>query len=117
MMPRGSAIVNVSSICGLKGFAGYSVYCATKFGVIGLTKALAAELGPQGIRVNAVAPGPVDTPTNDAVVTGAEAVERARERVALGRMGEAEEVADVVVFLLGEGSRFMNGAVVEVTGG
>ncbi|PLB52449.1 NAD(P)-binding protein [Aspergillus steynii IBT 23096] len=117
LMPAGSAIVNVSSICGLKGFAGYSVYCATKFGIIGLTKALAAEFGPKGIRVNAVAPGPIDTPTNDANVSGADAVKRAGEKVALGRMGEASEIADVVVFLFSEGSSYMNGAVVEVTGG
>lgn len=117
LMSAGSAIVNVSSICGLKGFAGNSVYCATKFGVIGLTKALAAELGPKGIRVNAVAPGSVDTPTNAANVAGGDAVEKAKEKVALGRFGEAEEIANVVVFLMGEGSSYMNGAVVEVTGG
>ncbi|ODM16490.1 hypothetical protein SI65_07997 [Aspergillus cristatus] len=100
-MHPGSAIVNVSSICGLQG----------------LTKTLAAELGPKGIRVNAVAPGPTDTQTFAGNVKGSERMEKDVEGIALGRLGRAEEVADVVVFLFREGSSFVNGGVWEVHGG
>jgi NAD(P)-dependent dehydrogenase (short-subunit alcohol dehydrogenase family) len=113
---RGSAIVNVSSISGIRGSALQSVYCTTKFGLIGMSKSLALELGPRGIRVNCVAPGYIDTPTNAGIVKGGEAVERMRTGNALERLGTPEEVADVVTFLFGEGSRYMNGAVVEIDG-
>lgn len=114
---RGSAIVNVSSISGIRGSALQSVYCTTKFGLIGMSKSLALELGPRGVRVNCVAPGYIDTPTNAGIVKGGEAVERMRTGNALERLGTPEEVADVVTFLFGEGSRYMNGAVVEIDGG
>ncbi|KAJ4333250.1 hypothetical protein N0V95_009470 [Ascochyta clinopodiicola] len=114
---RGSTVVNVSSISGIRGSALQSVYCTTKFGLIGMTKSLALELGPQGIRVNCVAPGYIDTPTNAGIVKGGEAVDRMRAGNALGRLGVPEEVADVVVFLMGEEARYVNGSVVEVDGG
>lgn len=115
-LPRGASIVNVASICGIRGFAQYSVYCATKFGVIGMSKSLALELGPKGVRVNCVAPGYIDTPTNAGIVKGGDAVERMRKGNALERLGTPEEVADVVAFLFGEGGRYVNGAVVEIDG-
>ncbi|PYH77612.1 3-oxoacyl-reductase [Aspergillus uvarum CBS 121591] len=117
LMQKGSVMVNVSSVCGLKGYSGYSVYCATKFGIIGFTKALAAELGPQGIRVNAVAPGHTDTPTMVGNVAGGDANARIVKEVPLGRLGEPREVADVVAFLFSEGASYMSGSVVEITGG
>ncbi|PYH40410.1 SDR family NAD(P)-dependent oxidoreductase [Aspergillus saccharolyticus JOP 1030-1] len=117
LMRRGSVMVNVSSVCGLKGVAGHSVYCATKFAVIGLTKALAVELGPQGIRVNAVAPGHTDTPTMVGNVAGGDANERIVKEIPLGRLGQPREVAEVVAFLFSEGAAYMSGSVVEVTGG
>lgn len=113
----GCSIVNVSSTAGLRASAGFAIYNMTKFGIIGFTKSMALELGPQGIRCNAVAPGPVETPTNASVLLGEEEVRRAGERVAMGRLGLPEEVADVVVWLFGEGSRWVTGAVVEVSGG
>jgi NAD(P)-dependent dehydrogenase (short-subunit alcohol dehydrogenase family) len=115
-MSRGSSIVNVSSISGLRGSARQSVYCATKFGLIGLSKSLALEFGPRGVRVNCVAPGYIDTPTNAGIVKGGEFVERMRMGCALERLGTPEEVADVVAFLFGEESKYVNGAVVEVDG-
>ncbi|RAL07152.1 SDR family NAD(P)-dependent oxidoreductase [Aspergillus homomorphus CBS 101889] len=117
LMDEGSVMVNVSSVCGLKGFAGHSVYCATKFGIIGFTKALAAELGPKGIRVNAVAPGYTDTPTMVGNVAGGDANQRLTESVPLGRLGEPREVADVVAFLFSEGASCMSGSVIEIHGG
>ncbi|XPS76280.1 hypothetical protein M3J09_008334 [Ascochyta lentis] len=116
-LQRGSAIVNVSSISGIRGSALQSVYCTTKFGLIGMSKSLALELGPSGIRVNCVAPGYIDTPTNAGIVKGGEAVERMRTGNALGRLGTPEEVADVVAFLMGDETRYVNGSVVEIDGG
>jgi NAD(P)-dependent dehydrogenase (short-subunit alcohol dehydrogenase family) len=95
----GSSIVNVSSIMGVSVSAGMSVYCMTKFGVNGFTKAMALELGPKGVRINAVAPGYIDTPSNAGVVAGGDAVKKQEEKSGMGRMGTAEEVADVVAFL------------------
>lgn len=116
-LSRGSTVVNVSSISGIRGSALQSVYCTTKFGLIGMSKSLALELGPKGIRVNCVAPGYIDTPTNAGIVKGGEAVERMRMGNALERLGTPEEVADVVAFLMGEESRYVNGAVLEIDGG
>jgi NAD(P)-dependent dehydrogenase (short-subunit alcohol dehydrogenase family) len=115
-LTRGSAIVNVSSVSGIRGSALQSVYCTTKFGLIGMSKSHALEFGPRGIRVNCVAPGYIDTPTNAGIVKGGDAVEKMRMGNALERLGTPEEIADVVAFLMGEEARYMNGAVVEVDG-
>lgn len=117
MLKPGASFVNVSSISGLHPSAGHAVYCATKYGVIGFSKCMALELGPKGIRVNVVAPGYINTPTNASVVAGPDAMEQSSKGVAMGRMGSAEEVADVVAFLFSDESRYMNGSVVEVNGG
>lgn len=93
------------------------MYCATKAAIIGFSKSMALELGPRGVRVNVVCPGAVETPTNVSVVEGGEELKRMRKRIALGRVGSAEEIADVVIFLMGEGGRYVNGSVVEVSGG
>ncbi|CAG8318543.1 unnamed protein product [Penicillium salamii] len=118
LMKEGSVIINVSSMCGLRGYAGYSVYCATKFAIVGFTKALALELGPKGIRVNAVAPGPIDTPTMAGNASGKEEDNQIlKKSLALERLGEASEVADVVTFLFSPHSTFMTGSIVDITGG
>jgi len=101
----------------LRPTPGFAVYCATKYGIIGFSKCLALELGGKGIRTNVVAPGYIDTPTNAMVVEGREAVDRVVERVSMGRLGRAEEVADVVVWLMGDEAGYVNGSVVEVNGG
>lgn len=116
-MRRGGSFVNVSSVCGLYPTAGFAVYCATKYGVIGFSKCMALELGEKGIRVNVVAPGIVETPTNVAFRAGPERVQELARDIGLKRTGTPDEVADVVVFLFSDGSRFMNGSVVEVDGG
>ncbi|KAF7186905.1 3-oxoacyl-[acyl-carrier-protein] reductase FabG [Pseudocercospora fuligena] len=116
-MSAGSSLVNVSSIMGTSVAPKYAIYCATKWGIVGFTKAMALELGPKNIRINAVAPGYIDTPSNAGVVAGAEAVKEQESKVAMGRMGTAEEVADVVCFLFGDEARYVTGSVVEIHGG
>jgi len=116
-LSSGSSIVNVASVLGTRGADRMAIYSATKWGVIGFTKSMALELGPKGIRVNAVAPGYIDTPTNSNVVEGEEGVRALSEQVGQRRFGTADEVADVVVWLMGDEARYVNGSVVEVNGG
>lgn len=113
----GCSFVNVSSILGQRPSKEMAAYCATKYAVIGFSKSLALELGPKGIRLNIICPGYIDTPTNASVVAGPEAIKSSEAIVSLGRLGTAEEVADVVAFLMSEEARYMNGSVVEVNGG
>ena len=94
-----------------------SVYSASKWGVIGFTKSLAMELGPKGIKVNAIAPGYIDTPTNSDVVEGEEAMKRSAAKVAMGRLGTPEEVANAVAWLMSDEARYVNGSVFEINGG
>lgn len=117
MTSPGGSYVNVSSICGLRPKKEMAIYCATKYAIIGFSKSMALELGPKGIRTNIVAPGYIDTPTNAGVLAGREAVQTMVEATSLGRLGTAEEVADVVAFLMSEEARYMNGSVVEIDGG
>ena len=116
-MHSGATFVNVSSICGLQATAGFAPYCASKYAVIGFSKCLALELGPKGIRTNVVAPGYIDTPTNAGVVAGKDSIARMEQKVAVGRLGTPGEVADVVAFLMGEESGYVNGSVIEIHGG
>jgi len=111
----GSSIVNVSSVWGLYGASCEVHYSAAKAGVIGLTSALAKELGPSGIRVNCVAPGVINTEMNSSI--DPDALRELEEYTPLGRMGQPEEVAAVVAFLASDGASFITGATVPVTGG
>jgi len=112
---KSGRIVTVASINGLRGKAGIANYAASKAGVIGLTKTLARELGRNGVTVNCVAPGMIHT----AMTTGlpAQVLETAVAESALGRIGEPEDVADVVVFLCSDAARHVTGEVVKVDGG
>ncbi|KAI0379171.1 3-oxoacyl-reductase [Hypomontagnella monticulosa] len=117
MTAPGGSYVNVSSISGWNPTSGTAIYCATKFGVIGFSKCMALELGPKGIRVNIVAPGYIDTPTNAGIAKGtAEARARMEHGNALGRMGTPEDIAGVVAFLMSDEAKYMNGSVVEIDG-
>ena len=116
MVGQGSgAILNASSVVGIYGNYGQTNYAASKFGVIGFTKTWSRELGPKGVRVNAVAPGFIETPilatVPDKVLDGL------REQVPLKRLGRAEEIANVYAYLASDEASYVNGAVIEVSGG
>lgn len=115
MKKRSGAIVNVSSIVGITGNAGQSNYAAAKAGIFGITRSLAAELGGRGVRVNAVAPGYIQTDmTNDLP----EAVrEGALTQIPLGRLGDPEDIAKGVAFLVSDDAAYVTGTTLVVDGG
>lgn len=115
----GGSIVNAASIAGIVGVPNNAPYVAAKHAVIGLTKTAAKEEGERGIRINAIAPGVVDTPMVEGIKQKAGTTELfgPGDPGALGRKGTSEEVADLVCFLLGEQSSFVNGMVYGVDGG
>ena len=111
----GGAIVSVSSIVGLRGNEGQTVYGASKAGLIGATLSAAKELAGDGIRVNAVAPGFIDT---DMTAHLDPALSQARlAAIPMGRAGSADEVAEVIVFLCSDAARYVTGQVIGVDGG
>lgn len=105
-----SSIVNVSSIAGLVGFRHRVGYAASKWGVMGLTKTSAMDLGPDGIRVNCINPGSVKTPMTAHL-------KRGFGQIPLGRPAETDEVSPLVVFLVSDESRFVSGAEIAIDGG
>ena len=111
------AIVNVSSIYGQIGAAERAGYASTKAGLEGLTRALAAELGEDGVRANAVAPGFIETPMTEPYADDEAARERFRNLAALERLGDPTEVASVVTFLAGDAASFVTGETILVDGG
>ena len=113
---RGS-VVNVSSIAGLRGAPRRAAYAATKAALDGITRSLAMEYGPQGIRANSVAPGVVATDLWTPALAQDGVAEQVTELVALRRLSEASDVADVVVFLASDASRYLTGEVLAVDGG
>ncbi|HXF65538.1 MAG TPA: 3-oxoacyl-ACP reductase FabG [Burkholderiales bacterium] len=112
---QSGVILNASSIVGLYGNFGQTNYAAAKFGVIGMVKTWARELGRKGIRANAVCPGFIET---SIIRTIPERVLRAlEEKVPLGRLGRPEEIANTFAFLASDEASYINGAVIEVSGG
>ncbi|RSS53724.1 glucose 1-dehydrogenase [Streptomyces sp. WAC07061] len=108
----GGSVVNISSTAGLVGIPGHAAYGSTKFGLRGLTRSAALDLAPDGIRVNSVHPGAIDTPMVADAVAG-----RDWSHVPLGRMGRPGEVGELVLFLCSDASSYVTGAEFAVDGG
>ena len=111
----GGVILNASSVVGIYGNFGQTNYAATKFGVIGFTKTWSRELGPKGIRVNAVAPGFIATPILSTIPE--KVIDEMMDRVPLKRLGQPEDIANVYAFLASDEAAYINGTVIEVAGG
>jgi 3-oxoacyl-[acyl-carrier protein] reductase len=112
---RRGVILNASSVVGLYGNFGQTNYAASKFGVIGFTKTWSRELGPKGVRVNAVAPGFVQTPILGTIPE--KVMQQVIDKIPLGRLARPEEIASVYAFLASDDASYINGAVIEVSGG
>ena len=116
LVAQGSGVIlNASSVVGVYGNFGQTNYAASKFGVIGFTKTWSRELGPKGIRVNALAPGFVETPILATVPD--KVLDQMRAQVPLHRLGRPEEIANVYAFRASDEASYINGAVIEVGGG
>ena len=116
MVAQGSGVIlNASSVVGIYGNFGQTNYAASKFGVIGFTKTWSRELGPKGIRVNAVAPGFISTPILATIPE--KVMQEMVDRVPLKRLGLPEDIANVYAFLASDEAAYINGAVIEVAGG
>ncbi len=118
MVERGrGVIVNISSNACMAGIDEHAAYCASKFGLDGLTKVMAVELGPHGIRVNAVAPTVVLTPMGTQVWGDAAKADPVKAKIPLGRFLEPKEVTDVVLFLASEAAAMIHGETILIDGG
>jgi NAD(P)-dependent dehydrogenase (short-subunit alcohol dehydrogenase family) len=121
MQRNGGVIVNVASELGLVGGSEIAAYCASKGGVVQLTKAMAVDHAADGIRVNCVCPGPVSTPLLEAIIRASSDPEEERRRIEekalLKRLGQPEEIASVIAFLASDESSYMTGSIVLVDGG
>lgn len=115
MKERKGSIIHMSSIVGITGNPGQSAYCAAKAGLIGLTKSMAKELASRNIRVNAIAPGYIETDMTEVLTP--EQKEGILKSIPLGRVGKPEEIASAVVFLASSLSNYITGQVIPVDGG
>ena len=116
MKSKKGSIINMSSIIGMRGNAGQSSYAASKAGIIGFTKSIAAELGSRNVRCNAIAPGFVETDMTHYLKEG-EAAKSFLDKIPLGRFGQANEIADVALFLASDMSSYITGQVISTCGG
>lgn len=112
---RGGRIINISSVSGVMGNAGQANYCASKAGIIGLTKSVARELGSRGITSNCVAPGFIKTEMTD--VLSEDVKQSMGEQIPLKRFGETRDIAEAVAFLASDSASYITGQVLQVDGG
>ena len=117
LIDGGGAVVTIASTAAIRGHGHGAAYTASKGGVDALTRLLAVQYGPHGVRVNCICPGGVDTPMTGGVFATPEAQERARRSIPLGRYAQPEDIADVAVFLLGDDARHLTGSTLAVEGG
>jgi len=117
MIQRSGSIINLSSTMGSRGAAGASMYVASKHAVEGLTKSAALEGAPFGVRVNAVAPGPVETDLLNRFAGSADRKAAMTQGVPLRRLGTPEEIAQVILFLASDKANFLTGEIVHINGG
>ena len=115
LLKNSGAIINVASIIAMRGFSGLSTYAATKAGMVGLTRALARELGGRGISVNAIAPGYLETEMSEGLSDSQR--NQIIRRTPLGRLGTAADVVPWISFLMCPESRFVTGEVITIDGG
>lgn len=111
------AIVNIASVAGMIGFKNLSHYCASKGGVIALTKAMAVELAPYSIRVNAIAPGRINTAMDNTLKKDPQTKEKILNQIPLHRIGDPREVSNLVVFLVSDESSYLTGTTITIDGG
>ncbi len=116
-MKKGASIINISSVAGIEGSAGGAAYCASKGGIRLFTKALAAEVGPLGIRVNSVHPGLIDTPMTKGISSDKKTIEGMMSKFLIKRVGKPVDIAGPVVFLASDAASYMTGSEVVVDGG
>jgi 3-oxoacyl-[acyl-carrier protein] reductase len=116
MKLKKGSIINMSSIVGMRGNAGQSCYAASKAGIIGFTKSIAAELGSRNVRCNAIAPGFIETDMTHYLKEG-ETAKSFLDKIPLGRFGSADEIANVTLFLASDMSSYMTGQVISTCGG
>ena len=107
------SIINIASIGAMRGFAGEFAYCTTKWAIRGMTRCAAIELGPSGVRVNVICPGPIDTP----MLGSSDERHEWAKHVPLGRLGRPADIAGLVAFLSTDESLYLNGAEIVVDGG
>lgn len=112
-----AAIVNLSSAAGIRGVPNRLPYAASKYGIVGITQTMALELGPLGVRVNAVVPGMIRTPLTEVMFKDPENAKRIRAAHPIGREGQPEEVAAAISFLLSDDASFITGVALPVDGG
>ncbi len=116
-MKKGGSIINISSVAGIEGSAGGAAYCASKGAIRLFTKALAAEVGALGIRVNSIHPGLIDTPMTSSFMKDKKALERMMSKFLIKRVGKPVDIAGPAVFLASDASAYMTGSEIVADGG